>query len=119
MHEGNVLGFVGQILHAVVHGEGDIDHVALLPGTVDADVGRGAGDEVDGLAVHLHFKLSGLHPAGEAHQHVERRTFVLLGGWSLHDGEAAGFGIGEASLLTEHDAPLLPVKLRRYKEVDV
>ena len=35
VHQGNILWQVGQILHAVVHGELDINHIALFPLAID------------------------------------------------------------------------------------
>ena len=62
VHQSDVLRHVGQVFHTVMHGEGDVHHVALLPLAVDSDIGRRAGDDTDGLAIHLYFELPGLHP---------------------------------------------------------
>ena len=38
VHQGDVLRYVGQVFDAVVHGEGDVNDVALLPLAVDGDI---------------------------------------------------------------------------------
>ena len=53
MHQGNILWQVRQILHAVVHRERDVHHVALLPLTADGHITGRTSDDADGLTVYL------------------------------------------------------------------
>ena len=104
VHQGDVLRHVGQVFDAVVHGERDVDDIALLPLAVDGDVAGRSADDVYGLAVYLYGELSGLYPAWIAHQ---QRELTL----ALCDGDTTRFGIGELCFLTDYDALFFPVQL--------
>ena len=67
VHQGNILWHVGQILHAVVHRELDVHHIALLPLTVDSDIAGRTSHDAHGLAVHLHAELTWFYPTWIAH----------------------------------------------------
>ena len=103
MHESDVLRLIGQILDAVVHGEGDVHHIAFLPFARDGDIGRRPCDDADRLAVDHHLELTRLYPSGIAYEQVESPL-------ALSDGDTAGLSIGEVRLLAKDDAFFLPVE---------
>ena len=65
--------------------------------------------------------IYGIHPytAVTDKQRESDSTLLLRKFRSLHDGDSARFGIGEASFLTKHDALLFPVEFRGSKEVHI
>ena len=104
MHQGDILRYIGQVFHAIMHGERHLYDVALLPLAVDSNIRRRTGCDVNRLTVDADFEIARLYPTRITHQ---QRELPL----AASDSNLARLAIGKRRFLLQCDALLTPVQL--------